>query len=428
MALLKATTTSLLAVGLAVAGTASADTYEGRLNPMIVDTFDHSKPAETMYELTVDDKTYVLVGLQRADAKNLVPNDLGQSGDITVEAELMPGNRNVLAVSEIKSFKLEPYRFGQALEESKAIVMHLTFGEDQGKAEKLVDIVNDVAKAYKDNSWGVKKFSVDINKDGKPDIIGPINVAEKPPKMQCMASIWADNADKIAKEKYGIDFNNYNHRVYYYDTYLKCGWEGLGYVGCTKEPEGKCRTYMNTENPRHTLEKNKAIWVHELGHNLGLRHARKGRNDYGDRSDPMGKARLIHFNGAHTDKLGYLDEIPGSRKDIEDIKGSSVTLYSMTDNTAEGQLKVLRHGKKSNGGDLYYAQLRTMDGIDILIEDDDYYDKVLIHKLPIADGKNNKSEIIAALKDGETFKAPNGEFSITVEPSFERGKKTVRID
>lgn len=426
MALFKAA----LVLSLAAASAAHAETqsFEGRLNPMIVDTFQHSpNPAPTIYEFTVDDKTYVLTGLERADRKNLVPSDLGHSGDIKIEGELMPGN--TIAVTDVLAFDQEPYRIGgkPPLEVSKAIVMVLTFGgtDNEDPMAKANEIVADVSKAFHDNSWGKKKFEVDIDKNGKPDVIGPIKATDKPPKMQCMASIWADNADKIAKEKYNIDFNKYNHRIYYYDTYLKCGWEGLGYVGCTKEPEGKCRTYMNTENPRHNLHKQKAIWVHEIGHNLGLRHARKGRNDYGDRSDPMGKAKLIHFNGAHSDKLGYLEVIDGSYKDIEDLKGSTITLNAMT-NTGDGLVKVLRYGKASKGGDLYYAQLRVMEGIDQFIEDEEYYNKVIVHKLHVGDGKNNKSEFQQALKDGESFSA--GGFKITVEPGFDKGTKQIRID
>lgn len=426
MALLKAA----LVLSAAAATTAQADvqTFTGRLNPMIVDTFQHSsEPAPTLYEFTADGKTYVLTGLDAADSKNLVPNDLGYSGDITIEGERMPGN--TLAVAKVVSFHQQPYQLRKdPLEVSKALVMVLTFGgtDNEDPMAKANEFAADVSKAFHDNSWGKKTFDVDIDKDGKPDVIGPIKVTDQPPKMQCMASIWADNADKVAIEKYGIDFNDYNHRIYYYDTYLKCGWEGLGYVGCTKEPEGKCRTYMNTENPRYDDQKAKAIWVHEIGHNLGLRHARKGRSDYGDRSDPMGKAKLIHFNGAHSDKLGYLEVTAGSYKDIENLKGSTVTLNAMTDSSTEGLTKVLRYGKASKSGDLYYAQLRVMEGIDVLIEDDEYYDKVIIHKLHVGDGKNNKSEFVKVLKDGESFSA--GGFTLTVEPSFDKGTKQIRID
>lgn len=62
----------------------------------------------------------------------------------------------------------------------------------------------------------------------------------------------------------GIKLENYQHRVYVLPHAISstCGWEGLGNVGCGVA----CRAWIVS---CERVE----VYAHELGHNLGLRHA-----------------------------------------------------------------------------------------------------------------------------------------------------------
>ncbi|KAG2426055.1 hypothetical protein HXX76_013245 [Chlamydomonas incerta] len=65
-------------------------------------------------------------------------------------------------------------------------------------------------------------------------------------------------------------------------TSVKCGWAGLGSVGCSGRT---CSVYIKGGYANDLL-----VHMHELGHTQGLSHAGRGLDEYGDKSDIMGTA------------------------------------------------------------------------------------------------------------------------------------------
>lgn len=118
---------------------------------------------------------------------------------------------------------------------------------------------------FEQNSFGSIEFAGDIEGNEQWDIYGPFKISykAKTSKTKCLPDDWANEVDGIAIAQ-GIKLENYQHRVYSLPsgTSSTCGWEGLGYVGC----DLMCRAWINSCD---RVE----VYVHELGHNIGLRHA-----------------------------------------------------------------------------------------------------------------------------------------------------------
>jgi hypothetical protein len=110
----------------------------------------------------------------------------------------------------------------------------------------------------------------------------------------------------------GASLDAYDHLLVYFPHTSACGWAGMAYIGWDRL---WVNGYLDTR-----------VTVHELGHNLGLRHAHSvtcseggtpvpwstscSRSDYGDPFDAMGgsySGGVGRFNAAQANVLGWLD-------------------------------------------------------------------------------------------------------------------------
>ncbi|GLC43181.1 hypothetical protein PLESTM_001439700 [Pleodorina starrii] len=92
----------------------------------------------------------------------------------------------------------------------------------------------------------------------------------------------------------------------------KCSWAGYADVGCTTS----CRAFVKTYPGATPLPVDVYVIFHELQHNLGLMHASRGRDEYGDETDPMGTSPLDNqavqcHNAPNNWRLGWATPVPG---------------------------------------------------------------------------------------------------------------------
>ena len=94
-----------------------------------------------------------------------------------------------------------------------------------------------------------------------------------------------------------IDTTGYYSIVYIVPNNLGCMFAGLGIIGC----QNNCRAWIIEEYY------NKAnVYMHELGHNMGLQHAYYKNLEYNDITDTMGFCCLERcFNPVNNQKLGW---------------------------------------------------------------------------------------------------------------------------
>jgi hypothetical protein len=186
-----------------------------------------------------------------------------------------------------------------------------------------------------------------------------------------------------------------------------CPWAGAAFVGCSTS---LCHSYIR--NP------DGLVFLHELGHNLGMFHASTDTNDdgrvdsgaeYGDVTCPMGLASSWRrFNALHRYQV---DWIPFEA--ISNVPGSSapVTLYSSSISPpSRVSTQLLRVNRKSTS---YFVTLRTTppDGSSSLDGDmpGTLRDRVYIHRWT---GSNTL--LVKSLGVGESYDASVGGVKITL--------------
>jgi hypothetical protein len=107
---------------------------------------------------------------------------------------------------------------------------------------------------------------------------------------------WADALNTAAINQ-GYDLDAYSRRIYVLPAENTCGWAGLGTVG--GNPSSSWIVRCDIEG----------VYAHELGHNLGMRHASTTTNPYGDNSDIMGASSALYkINAPHHDQMGWLPD------------------------------------------------------------------------------------------------------------------------
>ncbi|MBD3584307.1 cadherin-like domain-containing protein [Salinimonas sp. HHU 13199] len=185
-------------------------------------------------------------------------------------------------------------------------------------------------------------------------------------------------AQQVAEDN-GIDLSQYQRLVYMLPKNENCTWRGQGTVGGNPS-----RAWLNGELNLLTIG-------HELGHNLGLKHAKElncGSGyisddcvaiTYGDTLDIMGKSEG-HFNLFNKERLGWLT---AQRGEIitADVDGSyQLEPYEQTSKGYAKGLKVRRGTDATTGDPLwYYLEYRQGTGFDSFLSGKAVTDGVLVH-------------------------------------------------
>lgn len=109
---------------------------------------------------------------------------------------------------------------------------------------------------------------------------------------------YACDADAINRQVSELlTLNNEKYVMYVLPKEMQCSFAGLGSIGpCSGQP---CNIWINGYYANYT-----AVYLHELGHNLGLGHANSNGYSYGDLTDAMGACCYERcFNAVHRNKL-----------------------------------------------------------------------------------------------------------------------------
>ncbi|WP_024303654.1 NEW3 domain-containing protein [Pseudogulbenkiania sp. MAI-1] len=170
---------------------------------------------------------------------------------------------------------------------------------------------------------------------------------------------------KQAAQAAGVDLTAYSRYVYVFPKHPTYPWSGSATVGGAPS-----EAWLNGTIAVKTIS-------HELGHNLGLDHAKYmncgtvslgsncGINAYGDPSDSMGAISTGHFDAFHKEQLGWLNN--GAMPPITTV--SSDGTYSLDPYEIAGSkskaLKILKGVDATTGAKTwYYIEYRQPVGFD----------------------------------------------------------------
>ncbi|WP_158684041.1 NEW3 domain-containing protein [Pseudoalteromonas sp. T1lg10] len=255
--------------------------------------------------------------------------------------------------------------------EQKVLVLMLNFQDNPVKPwttqeveEMVFGRVNDY---YKEASYGQTWLSGDVR-----------GYYTMPIDTTCSYLGMDKYAMQAAKDN-GIDLSQYKRLVYMLPKNNSCSWQGQGTVGGSPS-----KAWINGEL-------NLKIIGHELGHGLGLRHAKRlncgndVNNDlcsaltYGDSLDIMGRSEG-HFNVFNKERLGWLTAERGEI--ITANAGGSYQLepYEQVSSGQAKGLKVRRGTDAATGEPLwYYLEYRQGTGFDSFLAGKPITEGVLMH-------------------------------------------------
>lgn len=223
---------------------------------------------------------------------------------------------------------------------------------------------------------------------------------------------WTLSANSAATTA-GYVLGNYDNIIYLFPSNPSCGWSGLGEVGGNL-------TWINGWNVSD-------LYVHELGHNVGLGHASYRdcgalsidnygnctTSEYGDIYDVMGWGDNYHFNAAFKNESGWL--APG---EIQTVSANGTYTLNVLENAASATKAVKI--QKADTGEYYWLEYRQATGFDSTLPggvtrglvihtyNGSYGDNTYLLDMTPANGWSD-----IALSDGTTFTDSNNSISVT---------------
>lgn len=261
----------------------------------------------------------------------------------------------------------------------------------------------------------------------------------------------ADLVNEVFTQETGLLISNQYKRVMYILPTDYCGssFSGFGTIG--GRPISQAWVYWSR------VGQNIAIYVHELGHNLGIHHANSWvcqlgiytdctEYEYGEKYDVMGgdggnplKMPTLQFNAPHKKSVGWL----GEEQTLKNVtKDGIYTIGPLEVNNTN--TKVLRIRKPDTneyyfisyrqriGFDSYSLDFEVTNGASIHIWSEDPFRQTKYIKagiytnnydLALADGKvfHDSVNDISIKQISHTISTPTQEGSVTVEVKFKGG-------
>jgi hypothetical protein len=304
--------------------------------------------------------------------------------------------------------------------ERRAVILVVDFSdEDVGCSDSQIgslmfsNSANSVDGLLRESSWGQVSFPGDTDNNGSPDVFR-VGISAFT-SQNCDASGWATMADQAASAS-GVVLGQYQHRVYVLPSGNACEWAGMATLGCF----GSCRSWVSTCSLPD-------VYAHELGHNLGMRHASTDpQNDgtvdaeYGDYSDFMGIGGIgwRQPNAPHKEEMGWLS---AEQVTVADEGSHTVVISALETHPNNAQFPQVVKVPRSGGGH-YYLSYRQPTGYDATIRPT-YRSKLNIHSWR---GNGNNTLYITALNNGEQFEDPASDLTVT-QLSRESGRVTLLL-
>lgn len=298
----------------------------------------------------------------------------------------------------------------KALTARRAVVLMVNFNNKTHTLSRtdiaktmFSDVIQSVDGLYREASFNQIAFPKDTDGDGMSDVFGPFTIPYSS-SSKCDYIAWGDAADAAAR-KAGVDLDLYQHIVYVMPG-SSCGWAGIASVGCARQ----CRVWV--ASPQYA-----DVFAHELGHNLGMRHAATDTNndgklesEYGDRSDIMGYSGSgwRQFNAPHKVRMGWFNAYPGSVVNVTSGGTYRIAPLEMKPNETGGLPQVLKVAS-SVSGEYYYLAFRVRMGYDTTLGSA-YSDGCAIHRYK--DGASVPTRYITTLRNGNSFVDTASKFTV----------------
>ncbi|HNP75489.1 MAG TPA: Ig-like domain-containing protein [bacterium] len=274
--------------------------WQGKMDVYAIDDFEANRADVENY--LIDEKNGRKYRVYLPKNRQVFSGDSVVVKGVEIGAELVAGSIDVLNL---------PVAEAVSLTERKVLVIVSNFNNAAAvwpvstMQSVMFGEINSVNAVYKQASNNQLAFKPDTNGDGKNDIAGPftLNFSTTDP---CDYYVWANEA-KAAATAAGYDLSLYQHILHIMPRTSSCNFSGVANLGCTSQ----CQAWV--------IYPDTGIATHELGHNLGMRHATLDanfdgipENEYGDDSDFMGLAwgGLRLNNAAFKHRMGWLDYVP----------------------------------------------------------------------------------------------------------------------
>ncbi|WP_017220989.1 Ig-like domain-containing protein [Moritella dasanensis] len=256
--------------------------------------------------------------------------------------------------------------------EQRTLVLLINFQDNSSEQPWTIAEANDmifgtVSDYYRESSYGQTWLS--------GDVLGYLTL---PINATCDFGTMDGYAQQAAIDS-GIDVASYDRLIYLFPKNSTCGWRGQGTLGGTPS-----RSWINGELNLLTIG-------HELGHNLGLKHAKELSCDrgyisdscveitYGDVLDIMGKSEG-HFNAFNKERLGWLTPEQGEIVTADSDGSYLLEPYETASNGMAKGLKVRRGADAVTGEQLwYYLEYRQPLGFDAFLAGKVVTGGVLVH-------------------------------------------------
>lgn len=255
----------------------------------------------------------------------------------------------------------------------------------------MFDDSNSIDALYREVSTGRVSFS--------GTVVGPYTVDFDASSTDFQA--WGRDAMAQASAA-GIDLSQYPRRVFVTPS-NGTGYGGLGQVGGSVT-----EAYIFSWS-------NRLFYTHELGHNLGMRHASTPGSEYGDGSCFMGAgSNLRHCNAPHKLDMGWIDA-----GEVTSASNGTYTITALAEPSA--QARVLR--VPVDGSDDLYVSFRNGAGFDGSLGAA-YVPRTSVHTW--SGGGYTKTYLQKTLGDGESYSNTTHGITIT-QLSNDGVRATLRV-
>jgi hypothetical protein len=331
---------SSVALAVPAADPASPVTLEGTVVIQVADDFEHGRSRTFHFLRKRGSNDLVQLQLSPEQARHIRPGQelrvRGRQSDKVLAADPDPGSITVLTeatslapattrrvitfIVDITDGSGAQYAVATTCDGTNQILADELFGSQTGGLN--------VDGCFRDSSYDVLGFGGASYPGTAMDVV---RVAINEPSQSlagiCNYDAWAASADAAGVAQ-GIDPSAYQHRMYVLPAATTgCSWAGLAYVSCGDRCLAWVRTFGN--EPCGYPD----IIAHELGHNIGLMHARTSNSDdtvsceYCDTTDIMGYgiSRWRGLNAPHRDFMGWL----GAGRIVDGAKGGTFTISAL---------------------------------------------------------------------------------------------------
>jgi len=415
---------ALSSVTLAVhaAQPAATVTLEGTVSMQIEDDFQHGRSRTRYFLVERSSKERVELQLAPEQAKKLRPNQQlrvrgMRSGKVlavdttahsisvlaeqaaSLVAPAIKTRRVITLIVDIADGSGTLHAVDPVCDGSQARLADEMFGSETGR--------RNVDGCYRDSSHELLGFGGNSYPGTAMDVLR-VATTDPSPSLGavCNEDLWAANADAAATAQ-GLDPTTYQHRIYVLPVTTGCRWAGLAYLGCT--PEQTCRAWVRAlEGSSDHRCGFPDVLAHELGHNLGLQHARTlnldGSGDcvYCDTSDFMGYAigTWRGLNAPHRDFMGWL----GPDRIVDGAGGGRFTISAlgMQDAPNPQVVKIV-----PPEGSPYWLSYRAPIGYDVELQDH-FFNLLHVHRSAFP----SDSYLVAQLADDGTLVDSNLNLSV----------------